>query len=321
MKIGIDIMGGDFAPKEAVLGCIQALEQIRPENTIVMFGDEPTARELLKQQNVDASLFEFVHTTEVIEMSENPTKAVASKKNSSINVGFAMLAQQKIDVFMSAGNTGAVMVGAVFSVKQVPGVSRPTIISVLPKLNGSFGVLVDAGTNSDCKPEMLDQFAVLGSLFCECIYGIEKPKVALMSVGEEKEKGNALTLATFPLLEKNPHINFVGNVEGYNLFDDKADVIVCDGFTGNIMMKLAQSIYKIMRKMGNTNAYFDRFNYEIYGGTPVLGVNAPVLIGHGISNATAFKNMIYLGQQMVDTDVTGRIKKELLDLKGNGTES
>ena len=315
MKIGIDIMGGDFAPKEAVLGAIQAQKLMSADNIIVMVGDADQARKLLQENDTDSSLFEFVHTTEVIEMGEHPTKAIASKKNSSINVGFAMLAQKQIDVFMSAGNTGAVMVGAMFSVKQIEGLTRPTIISILPKLKGGFGILVDAGTNADCKPEMLNQFAILGSIFCESIYNIPNPKVALMSVGEEKEKGNSLTLATYPLLAQNPHINFIGNVEGYNLFDEKADVIVCDGFTGNIIMKVAQSIYKIMRKMGNSNEYFDRFNYEKYGGTPVLGVNAPVLIGHGISNAEAFKNMILLGQMMVEKEVTEKIRKELLTIQ------
>ncbi len=314
MKIGIDIMGGDFAPKEAVLGAIEAQKNLPADCTIVMIGDESQALELLHSNQVSPSLFEFVHTTEVIGMSEHPTKAIAAKKDSSINVGFALLAQKKIDVFMSAGNTGAVMVGAVFSVKLIEGVSRPTVISVLPKLKGGFGLLVDAGTNADCKPEMLNQFGLLGSIFCESIYNIENPKVALMSVGEEKEKGNALTLASYPLLEQNPHINFVGNVEGYNLFDEKADVIVCDGFTGNIILKVAQSIYKIMRKMGNSNDYFERFNYEIYGGSPILGVNAPVILGHGISNIEAFKNMILLGQRMVEKKVTEKIKEELLTI-------
>ncbi len=314
MKIGIDIMGGDFAPKEAVLGAIEAQKNLPADCTIVMIGDESQALELLHSNQVSPSLFEFVHTTEVIGMSEHPTKAIAAKKDSSINVGFALLAQKKIDVFMSAGNTGAVMVGAVFSVKLIEGVSRPTVISVLPKLKGGFGLLVDTGTNADCKPEMLNQFGLLGSIFCESIYNIENPKVALMSVGEEKEKGNALTLASYPLLEQNPHINFVGNVEGYNLFDEKADVIVCDGFTGNIILKVAQSIYKIMRKMGNSNDYFERFNYEIYGGSPILGVNAPVILGHGISNIEAFKNMILLGQRMVEKKVTEKIKEELLTI-------
>jgi len=308
-------MGGDFAPSEAVKGAVEASEIIPSDCVIVLIGDEMQARELLEEYHSDVSRFEFIHTTEVIEMGEHPTKAIASKKDSSINVGFNMLAQGLLDVFMSAGNTGAVMVGAVFSVKQIEGISRPAIISVLPKLKGGFGILLDAGTNADCKPEILNQFAILGSIFCEAIYNIEQPKVAIMSVGEEREKGNALTLATIPLLEQNPHINFIGNVEGYNLFDDKADVIVCDGFTGNIIMKAAQSIYKIMRKMGNTNEYFDRFNYEIYGGTPVLGINAPVVIGHGISNAEAFKNMILLGKRMVEKEVISKIKKELLTIR------
>ncbi len=314
MKIGIDIMGGDFAPREAVLGAIEAQKEMPAECKIVMVGDEEKARNLLLEFNCPAELFEFVHTTEVIEMGEHPTKAIASKKDSSINVGFSLLANKKIDVFMSAGNTGAVMVGAMFSVKQIEGITRPAVISVLPKLKGGFGILVDAGTNADCKPEMLNQFAVLASIFCEAIYSIPKPKVALMNVGEEKEKGNALSLATYPLLEQNPHINFVGNVEGYNLFDEKADVIVCDGFTGNIMMKVAQSIYKIMRKMGSSNAYLDRLNYEIYGGSPVLGVNAPVLVGHGISNTEAFKNMLLLGKRMVEKEVTEKIKKEFITI-------
>lgn len=315
MKIGIDIMGGDFAPKEAILGAIAAQKEMPADCKIVMVGDETIARELLNTYGAEASLFEFVHTTEVIEMGEHPTKAIASKKNSSINIGFSLLAQKEIDVFMSAGNTGAVMVGAMFSVKQIEGVTRPAVISILPKLKGGFGILVDAGTNADCKPEMLNQFAVLASIFCEAIYNLPKPKVALMSVGEEKEKGNALTLATYPLLEQNPHINFIGNIEGYNLFDEKADVVVCDGFTGNVMMKVAQSMYKIMRRMGNSNEYFDRFNYEIYGGSPILGVNAPVLIGHGISNHEAFKNLILLGKRMVEKDVTEKIKKELLTIQ------
>ncbi len=236
MKIGIDIMGGDYAPKEAILGSIQAEKVLPGDCRIVLIGDENIAKELISENNADPNAFDFVHTTEVIEMGEHPTKAIASKKDSSINIGFGMLAQNKIDVFLSAGNTGAVMVGAVFSVKQIEGVLRPAVISVLPKLSGGFGIMLDAGTNADCKPEMLNQFAVLGSIFCESIYNITNPKVALMSVGEEKEKGNALTLATYPLLEQNPHINFVGNVEGYNLFDDKADVIVTDGFTGNIIL-------------------------------------------------------------------------------------
>ncbi len=310
-------MGGDFAPKEAILGAIEAQKEILTEGRIVLIGDEKQARSLLLEYQADASLFDFVHTTEVIEMGEHPTKAIMSKKDSSINVGFSLLAKKELDVFMSAGNTGAVMVGAMFSVKQIEGVSRPAVITVLPKLKGGFGILLDAGTNADCKPEMLNQFAILGSIFCEAIYNIPRPKVALMNVGEEKEKGNALTLATYPVLEQNEHINFIGNVEGYNLFDEKADVVVCDGFTGNVMMKVAQSMYKIMRKMGSSNSYFDRFNYEIYGGSPVLGVNAPVLIGHGISNTEAFKNMILLGKRMVEKEVTEKIKKEFLTIQGS----
>lgn len=308
-------MGGDYAPREAIVGAIQAHKQIPADCRIVLIGDENQAKAIVSEMGSSANDFDFVHTTEVIEMSESPTKAIAGKKDSSMVVGFALLAQKQIDVFMSAGNTGAMMVGAMFSVKQVEGVLRPAVISVVPKLTGGYGILLDAGTNADCKPEMLNQFALLGSLFCQAIYGIESPKVALMNVGEEKEKGNLLTKETYPLLEQNKMINFVGNVEGYDLFNQKSDVIVCDGFTGNVIIKVAQSIYKIMSKMGLGNQFFDQFNYEIYGGTPILGVNAPVIIGHGISNAAAFKNMVLLGRKMVESDVTEKIKRMLLDLQ------
>jgi glycerol-3-phosphate acyltransferase PlsX len=189
-----------------------------------------------------------------------------------------------------------------FSIKPIKGVLRPTIASLLPKLDGKTGILVDVGLNADCKPEQLNQFALLGNLYAKHILNIEQPKVALLNMGEEEGKGNILAQATYPLLKENKDIQFIGNVEGRDVFNEKADVIVCDGFTGNIILKTAEAMYEAAahQNLGN-DSFFGRFHFENYGGTPVLGVNQPVIIGHGISNAKAFKNMILLAEKMIDT--------------------
>jgi glycerol-3-phosphate acyltransferase PlsX len=194
------------------------------------------------------------------------------------------------------------LVGAMFSIKPIKGVLRPTIASLLPKLNGQTGILVDVGLNADCKPEQLNQFAILGNLYAKHILTIDAPKVGLLNVGEEEGKGNLLAQATYPLLKENTHIQFIGNIEGRDVFNDKADVIVCDGFTGNIILKTAEAMYEAAAHQGLGNdSFFGRFHFENYGGTPVLGVNKPVIIGHGISNAKAFSNMIALAEKMIDT--------------------
>jgi len=188
------------------------------------------------------------------------------------------------------------------------GVIRPCITSVLPKENGSVGLILDVGVNADCKPDVLFQFAILGSLFAENVYGLKNPKVGLLNIGEEKGKGNLLTQAAYQLLEDNDDINFIGNVEGRDLFNEKADVIVCDGFTGNVVLKQAESFFAILAKRNLLDNYFKRFNYENYGGTPVLGVSGNVLIGHGISNDKAIKNMILLGKDLIHSNLTKKIK-------------
>jgi glycerol-3-phosphate acyltransferase PlsX len=203
------------------------------------------------------------------------------------------------------------LVGALFSIKAIEGVLRPTISSVIPKENGGTGLVVDVGLNADCKPEQLNQFAVMASVYAQQILDIENPRVALLNIGEEEGKGNLLALATYPLLKENKHINFIGNIEGRDILFDKADVAVCDGFTGNIILKLAESLYEISERQNLDHAYFDRFNFENYGGTPVLGVAKPVIIGHGISHAKAFKNMIRIAQKMIEKDIMGKMKKEL----------
>ncbi len=308
MKIGLDIMGGDYAPKATVLGAIAAHQNLSEKQHLVLFGDKDLAIPILKEQNFNPDHFEFVHTTEVIGMGEHPTKAIVQKPNSSISLGFQMLKEGKIDAFASAGNTGAMLVGAMFSVKAIQGVLRPAISAIIPKEKGGFAILLDAGANADCKPEHLTQFGIMGSLFSKYVYHNELPKVGLMNLGEEAEKGNLLTQTTYPLLKECKELNFIGNIEGRDLFNDKADVIVCDGFTGNIILKLAESFYVLTLKKGLKDEFFDRFNYEQYGGSPILGVNAPVMIGHGISSPEAIKNMILQSKNMVESKIIERFQ-------------
>ncbi len=302
-------MGGDNSPDATLNGAFLASKELRKEETIVLVGDEKLAKSWLKSNNIDSTIFEFIHADEVISMNEHATKALRKKPNNSISVGFNALKNKEIDVFSSAGNSGAMLVGSMFSIGPIKGVIRPSITSVLPKKNGGVGLILDVGVNADCKPDVLFQFAILGSLFAENVYNIQKPKVGLLNIGEEKGKGNLLTQSTYRLLEDNDDINFVGNVEGRDLFNDKADVIVCDGFTGNVVLKLAESFYSLINQKNIKDDYFDRFNYEIYGGTPVLGVDGNVLIGHGISNENAIKNMILLGKDLINSNLNFKIKK------------
>lgn len=301
-------MGGDYAPTATVLGAIAAYPLLKENQHLVLFGNKEQITPILKEQNFNPDLFEYVDTKEVIGMGEHPTKAIVQKPNSSISVGFQFLKEGKIDSFASAGNTGAMLVGSLFSVKAIAGVTRPAISTIIPKAKGGFGIMLDAGANADCKPENLVQFSVMGSLYAKYVYNIESPKVGMMNLGEEEEKGNLLTQASYPLLKNTNNINFIGNIEGRDLFNDKADVIVCDGFTGNVMLKLAESFYVLTLKKGLKDEFFDRFNYEQYGGSPILGVNAPVIIGHGISSPEAIKNMMLLSRDMVETKIVEKFK-------------
>lgn len=302
MNIGIDMMGGDFAPLAAIKGLQQFLKETGVPVQLYAIGDETTLRSLLAQEGISSPFLHVVHAPTVIGYHEHPTKALKEKPDSSIAIGFQLLATKKIDAFISAGNTGAMLVGAMFSIKPSPGILRPSIATIMPKLKGGTGVLLDVGLNADCKPEHLEQFARLGSLYAQHILGITAPRVGLVNVGEEEGKGNALAQATYPLLKAQPALHFVGNIEGRDFFADKADVMVCEGFTGNVVLKMAESIYDAAVARGQEkDAFFSRFHYENYGGTPVLGVNQPVIIGHGISSAQAFANMVALAVKMVDT--------------------
>ncbi|MDB5154256.1 MAG: plsX [Mucilaginibacter sp.] len=308
MKIGLDIMGGDFAPKATVLGAIAAYKALSGDQKLVLIGDKQIAESILRENNFSPDHFEFVHTTEVIGMGEHPTKAVVQKPNSSISVGFQLLKGNEIQAFSSAGNTGAMLVGSMFSVKTIPGVSRPAMTTIVPKLEGGLGILLDVGANADCKAENLFQFGVLGSLFSQSVYNIANPRVALVNIGEEEEKGNMLYQATYPLMKETALFNFIGNVEGRDFFGESADVYVADGFTGNVILKMAESFYVMALRKGIKDEFFARFNYEQYGGSPILGVNAPVVVGHGISSPEAIKNMVLLSRDMVESDLVNKIK-------------
>ena len=312
MNIGIDMMGGDFAPAEAVKGVRLFLSGSSAPATLFLFGDEKQVADLVRSEGIPADRITIVPTTQVIEMHEHPTRALKEKQQSSISVGFHYLATGKIDAFISAGNTGAMLVGTMYSIKAIEGVQRPTISTIIPKENGGTGLLLDVGLNADCKPELLNQFAVLGSLYAKHILGIEDPKVGLVNIGEEEGKGNLLAQAAYPLLKANEQINFAGNIEGRDVFMDKADVMVCDGFTGNIILKLAESLFEITQRKQIEHPYFERFNFENYGGTPVLGVSKPVIIGHGISHAKAFYNMILLAQKMTESRLMEVMKKSFV---------
>lgn len=310
MNIGLDMMGGDFAPEEAVKGLQLYFQNPRDNVNVVCIGKEDVLQPLFEKYNLTSQpRIKIVNATEVIGFNEHPTKALKEKPHSSISIGFHLLATDKIDAFASAGSTGAMLVGTMYTIKAIEGVSRPTIPTFIPRLDGSLGLLLDVGLNAECKPENLNQFAILGSLYAKNVLNIPNPKVGLLNVGEEPEKGNSLCQATYPLLRKNKLIDFVGNVEGRDVFKSKADIIVCDGFTGNVVLKMAESMYEIaVHRQVQDDAFFSRFHYENYGGTPVLGVKKPVIIGHGISNDKAFKNIIEQAAQMTENSLCDKIE-------------
>jgi len=307
IRIGLDMMGGDFAPLEAIKGVSAFFKHNHDDIHLVMIGDDEAIKSHLPDYILPDDKYSIVHASQVIEMHEHPTKALKEKQNSSIAIGFHLLSNGKIDAFISAGNTGAMMVGALFSIKAIEGILRPTIGAYIPREDGSLGLLVDVGLNADCKPENLNQFAVLGSLFAEHILNIQQPKVGLVNIGEEEGKGNLLAQATYPLLKDNNQINFIGNIEGRDILINKSDVMVCEGFTGNVLLKMAESIYDLVQRRKIDDEHFNRFNFEAYGGVPVLGVSKPVIIGHGISKHHAFENMILTACKMVNTNLTQKI--------------
>jgi phosphate acyltransferase len=309
MRIGVDILGGDFAPEATVHGSILAQKELKDTAKLVLFGNKDQIHSLCREAGFDASVFEIVHTNVNIGMDEYPAKAFKEKPDASIVLGFKYLHAGKIDGFGSAGNTGAMLVGAMHIVKSIPGVIRPCITAPIPKDSDKPTIVLDAGINPDVKPDVLYQYAILGSLYAELVYNIEKPRVALFNIGAEEEKGNLLTKATYQAMKGTKEFNFVGNVEGTDLFSNEVDVIVCDGFVGNTLLKGAEAFYKLIRKRKIKDEFFDRFDFTNYGGTPVLGIGAPAIIAHGISNDKAIKNMILHTAHVIESKLTEKIKQ------------
>lgn len=301
-------MGGDFAPAATISGAVLAQRELPGSDRIVLIGDEVVIRQGLEKEGVDPGLFDISHAAEVIEMGESPTRAFAAKPKSSISRGFRLLKSGRIDAFSSVGNTGAMLVGSIYSVNAVQGIIRPATTALIPKENGGMGLLIDVGTNPDSKPDVMYQFGLLGSLYAQYVLHIPKPKVGLLNIGEEEDKGSLLCQSAFRLMKDTRDYHFIGNVESRDFFKEKVDVVVCDGFTGNVILKNMEAMFRLMMKRGLTDEFFARFNYENYGGTPILGINATVLIGHGISNGTAIKNMLLHSREVYEAGLAEKIK-------------
>ncbi len=311
MRIGVDIMGSDHGPVVPIRAAVMAAKELPADTRLVLIGNAEAIAEGLRAEGADHAAFDIVGSQDDITFSDNATKALQAKPKSSISIGFHLLKEGKIDAFASTGNTGAMLVGSIFSVKPIPGVIRPCIPSVVPKENGRYGILVDVGANADCKADVLAQFGLLGSMLAQHVYHISDPKVGLLNIGEEEKKGDLLRQATFELMREQKQYNFIGNVEGRDLFNGKADVYVTDGFTGNVVLKAVEAFHDLLEQRGVHEPFFDRFNYENYGGLPVLGVNGNVIIGHGISNDVTIKNMILFTREVVESKLNDRIREAL----------
>jgi len=308
MRIAVDALGGDFAPKEVIKGAVLACSELS-SCEIVLVGDEAIIKQELThyppQKNIS-----IVHAPENIEMSEHPLQAIRQKKNASINVGLQLVLDGKAGGFVSAGNTGAVMASALFTLGRVKGIERPAIATVFPTKK-SNAVVLDVGANADCRPSHLVQFAQMGRLYAQCVLGKANPSVGLLSIGEEDEKGNELTTATNAILRKRPELNFVGNAEGKDIIEGFADVIVCDGFVGNVVLKLAEGLFSTLKNelvkgvkknplamlgilfvLPVLKTFKKKFDYEEYGGAPLVGVDGICIITHGRAKAKAIKNAI-----------------------------
>lgn len=334
IKIGIDAMGGDFAPEVAIEGAIMSLKKIAPDSRIVLFGDEKRIRELLEKHGCSADNFDIVATTQVIEMGDHPAKAFVAKSDSSITVGFKHLLEGKVDGFASAGSTGAMMVGSVQVIKPIEGVIRPVLATLIPTISTEKGVqravLMDVGLNVDAKPEVLAQYGLLGSIYAKSVLGLDNPRVALLNIGEEEGKGNAQSKTTYDLMKGDGRYNFVGNVEASYIFTDRvSDVVVADAFVGNSLLKMGESLYRINNRLGGKipslrkmlrpllgrivpklywqQDFWDAMNAESVGGVQVMGVNAPVMIGHGSSSARAICSMIL----SMERDIKGNFPEHL----------
>jgi glycerol-3-phosphate acyltransferase PlsX len=326
--IAIDAMGSDKAPKPEVEGAILAVRQHFAR--VVLVGREDEIRAELKQHPGSAKLpIEVVHASEVIGMHEKAATAVRSKRDSSMRVGLRLVREEKAHGFVTAGNTGAAMACAKMVLGALPGVDRPALAAVFPTAEGTAAILVDVGANVDCKAQNLEQFAVMGEIYARSIFGVQQPRVGLLSIGEEEGKGNELTREAYLLLRQLP-MNFIGNVEGRDLYNGTVDVIVCDGFVGNVALKISEGLVHAVRYllkeslrstitsqvgyMLSRRAFADfkkRLDYSEYGGAPLLGIKGVCTIGHGSSNANAMKNAVRVASQFAQSGINRKIEHEL----------
>lgn len=327
VRIAIDAMGGDHAPEEIVKGALTAAREGLAAITLV--GDQARLDPLLQGVDLASLGISVVHASEVIGMDETPTTALRQKKDASITVALRLVKEGKADAVVAAGSTGAAMAAALMTLGRIPGIERPAIAAVLPTQTGPV-VLLDVGANVDSKPSYLHQFAIMGSVYFRTVFKTPRPRVGLFNIGEEETKGNDLTLKVYPLLKGNTHLNFVGNVEGRDLPAGKADVVVCDGFIGNGLLKFAEGmailLMDMMRteisrtgrgKLGalimkpNLKALKRRLDYSEYGGAPLLGVNGLCIIGHGSSKANGIFHAVRVAKEAAEGRVIAIIKEEL----------
>jgi phosphate acyltransferase len=330
--IALDAMGSDRAPKPEIEGALQAARHFGVR--VLLVGPEPQIKaELDRSRWASRQTLEIVHASEVIGMSEKAAQAVRSKRDSTMHVGLRLVREGEASGFVTAGNTGAAMATAKMVLGALPGVDRPALAAAMPTVLGTAAVLLDVGANVDCKPHNLEQFAVMGDIYCRSIFGTRRPRVGLLSIGEEETKGNELTRESFPLLKRLP-LNFVGNVEGRDLYGGKVDVIVSDGFVGNVALKTSEGVAHLVsstlkeslratitRQVGymlSRSAFTDfkkRLDHTEYGGAPLLGVKGVCIITHGSSNANAIKNAIRVAAEFADRKINEKIEKELAGLR------
>lgn len=308
MRIAIDAFGGDFAPENPLKGILLALDELPADVDIWLVGRPDEIERTAARTGLP--IREPIHilpASEVIGMDENPSRSIVQKPDSSIAVGIQALKEGKVDAFISAGNTGAVVAASVLKLGNLPGVSRPTLGAFYPYGENQYSLICDVGANVDCKPEHLVQFAQLGTVYMREVMGIPHPRVALLNIGEEPSKGNLLAQQAYALLRQHPDINFAGNAEGRVLHRGFADVYVTDGFVGNILLKFGESLYELLREKVPSNPILERLNYENIGGLPFIGTQGNVIIGHGISSPKAFRNMIRTAQTIIQARLTEKI--------------
>ncbi|MCK4745778.1 MAG: phosphate acyltransferase [Bacteroidales bacterium] len=312
MQIGIDIMGGDFAPGSTIRGAILAKESMPGNVTVALIGDQDVIDRYSDDHKLDLSRISVIHTKDNVGMEDHPLKAFKEKSEASIFKGQRMVTDGSIEGFCSAGNTGAMLVGALQIVTSIPGIIRPAIAAPIPDLHGNQSLMLDVGLNPDARPDVLYQYGSIGTIYSKLVHGIEEPKVALLNIGLEEDKGNMVARSAYQLMKESLEYDFIGNFEANELFvSSRANVIVSDGFVGNMMLKEAEAFYRVVSEKGIGNGYFEMYNFENIGGTPVLGVNGPLIIGHGISTEKAIKSMLLHTAEVVEADLVNRIKEEL----------